>query len=336
MAEHTGANETREPGARAAARQSSEGPDPRDGRLGERIERIRAFNRFITREVGALQEGLLHSPYSLPEARVIYELAHRPGVMAATLARDLGLDPGYLSRLVSRLEDAGLLERRRSQEDARQRLLTLTEAGREAFALIDRRAADEIQDLLEDVSEADQARLVAAMDDIERVLGKPLKYSAPFVLRAPEPGELGWVVQRHGALYALEYGWDASFEALVARIVADFADHHDPARERCWIAEMQGRPVGSIFLVDAGDGVGKLRLLLVEPQARGLGLGGGLVDACVRFARRAGYRRITLWTNDVLAAARRIYERAGFEQVASEPHRSFGHDLVGETWELPL
>lgn len=305
-------------------------------RLDARIERIRAFNRFITRELGALQEGLLHSPYSLPEARLIYEVAHRSGVMAATLARDLGLDPGYLSRLVGRLEAAGLLERHRSQEDARQRLLTLTGAGREAFALIDRRAAEEIEDLLEDVAEADQARLVAAMDVIQHVLGKPLKYAGPFVLRAPEPGELGWVVQRHGALYALEYGWDANFEGLVARIVADFADRHDPARERCWIAEMRGRPVGSVFLVDAGDGVGKLRLLLVEPDARGLGLGASLVDTCIRFARRAGYRRMTLWTNDVLSAARRVYERAGFELVASEPHHSFGRDLVGETWELAL
>jgi DNA-binding MarR family transcriptional regulator/GNAT superfamily N-acetyltransferase len=329
MAERRGTQE----GVDAARREVGREIGPRPER---RIERIRAFNRFITREVGALQEGLLHSPYSLPEARVIYEVAHRPEVMAATLARDLGLDPGYLSRLVGRLEGAGLLERRRSQEDARQRLLTLTEAGRDAFTLIDRRAAEEIQELLEDVSEADQARLVAAMDVIQHVLGKPLKYSGPFVLRAPEPGELGWVVQRHGALYALEYGWDASFEALVARIVADFAERHDPARERCWIAEMQGRPVGSVFLVDAGDRVGKLRLLLVEPNARGLGLGASLVETCLRFARRAGYERVTLWTNDVLTAARRVYEHAGFQLVASEPHHSFGYDLVGETWERAL
>ncbi len=305
-------------------------------RMRQRIDRIRAFNRFITREVGALQEGLLHSPYSLPEARVLYEVAHRPDIMAASLARDLGLDPGYLSRLVGRLEGADLLERRRSEEDARQRLLTLTDGGREAFALIDRRAADEIQALLDDVTEADQARLVEAMDVVQEVLGGPLKYSGPFVLRDPEPGELGWVVQRHGALYAREYGWDASFEALVARIVADFADRHEPVRERCWIAEIQGRPVGSVFLVDAGDGVGQLRLLLVEPDARGLGLGSSLVSTCIRFARRAGYRRVTLWTNDVLTAARRVYEREGFERVASEPHHSFGCDLVGETWELAL
>lgn len=304
--------------------------------LQRRIERIRAFNRFITREVGALQEGLLHSPFSLPEARVIFEVAHRPGVVAATLAGDLGLDPGYLSRLVTKLESSGLLERRRSADDGRQLLLSLTEPGREAFQLIDRRAAEEIAELLEDVPEVDQARLVEAMDVVEQVLGTPLKYSGPFVLREPEPGELGWVVQRHGAVYAREFGWDASFEALVAGIVADFARGHDPARERCWIGEMQGRPAGSVFLVDAGDATARLRLLLVEPDARGLGLGGSLVDACVRFARRAGYARITLWTNDVLTAARKIYQRAGFRLVASEPHHSFGHDLVGETWELAL
>jgi DNA-binding MarR family transcriptional regulator/N-acetylglutamate synthase-like GNAT family acetyltransferase len=336
----------------ADARRSTESGDVLDGPPGNptsgqssaagaralerRIARIRAFNRFLTREVGALQEGLLHSPYSLPEARLIFELAHRPAVVAATLSQELGLDPGYLSRLITRLEERGLVDRRRSSEDGRQRLLELTDAGRAAFALLDARARDEIADLLEDVAESDQTRLVAAMDVIERVLGKPFEYSEPFVLRPPEPGDLGWVVQRHGALYAREYGWDASFEALVARIVADFARQHDPPRERCWIAEMHDEPVGSVFLVDAGADVGKLRLLLVEPAARGLGLGTRLVDTCVRFARRVGYGRLTLWTNDVLVEARRIYERAGFELTASEPHHSFGHDLVGQTWDLAL
>jgi DNA-binding MarR family transcriptional regulator/GNAT superfamily N-acetyltransferase len=306
--------------------------------LDARISMIRHFNRFFTRQIGALREGLLHSPYSLTEARVMFELAHRKQQTASDLCRELGLDPGYLSRILARFEQQGVIDKVRSDIDGRQRLLRLTKSGQDAFAVLDQRSRDEVAELLNNLSEANQAQLLEAMQTIERVLdaNHSFKFAAPFVLRPHEPGDMGWVTHRHGVLYAREYGWDERFEALVAQIVADFVNSYDPARERCWIAEMNGEIVGSVFLVRSSETVAKLRLLLVEPKARGLGLGARLVEECIRFARRSGYQKIVLWTNSVLVAARHIYQKAGFTLVAEEAHHSFGHDLVGETWELIL
>lgn len=304
--------------------------------LEERVGAVRHFNRFFTRQIGVLREGLLHSPYSLTESRILFELAHRDDLTASDLCRELGLDAGYVSRLLARLEQQELIEKVRSENDGRQRLLRLTSQGQDAFALLDQRSRDEISEMLTDLSEESQQRLLKAMQTIESVFDKGLKFSEPFFLRPHEPGDMGWVTHRHGVLYAQEYGWDEHFEALVAQIVSDFINHYNPARERCWIAEMNGEIVGSVFVVQASDTVAKLRLLLVEPKARGLGLGSRLVEECIRFARRSGYQKLMLWTNSVLEAARHIYQKAGFTLVAQEEHHSFGHDLIGETWELPL
>lgn len=302
----------------------------------ERISAVRRFNRTFTRRIGVLREGLLHSPYSLTEARLLFEVAQRSDLTAAELGRALGLDAGYLSRTLVGLEGRGLLERVRSESDGRHRLLRLTPDGQAAFAVLDRRSRDEVGEMLDDLGDDAQQRLLAAMHTIEGVLDKDFKYAEPFFLRTHEPGDMGWVVHRHGVLYAREYGWDASFEALVAQIVCDFITAYDPTMERCWIAEMDGQIVGSVFVVRASEETAKLRLLLVEPTARGLGLGSRLVTECIRFARRVGYRRLLLWTNSMLVEARRLYEKAGFTLVATEEHHSFGHDLVGETWELEL
>ena len=310
----------------------------------KRIEAVRRFNRFITRRMGVLDEGLLRSPFTLTEGRVLFEVAVRRNPTASDLTRELGLDPGYLSRLLARLEERGLLERVRSETDGRRRLLRLTSEGREPFATFDGRSRREVSGMLGGQAEGDQRRLLAAMRTVEGVLGAdpgdrpgdghgPVE---PFVLRRHEPGDMGWVVHRHGVLYAREYGWDERFEALVARIVADFVDGYDPARERCWIAEMGGENVGCVFVVRESDTVAKLRLLLVEPEARGMGLGTRLVQECVRFASDRGYEKITLWTNSVLDAALHIYEEQGFKIVEEEEHHSFGHDLLGQYWELVL
>ena len=302
----------------------------------DRIGAVRHFNRFFTRQIGVLREGLLHSPYSLTEARILFELAHRDNLTASDLCRELGLDAGYLSRILARLEQQGLVDRVRSENDGRQRLLRLTPAGENAFTLLDQRSHDEVSEMLNDLSEKDQQRLLKAMHTIESVLDKGFKFSEPFILRPHEPGDMGWVTHRHGVLYAQEYGWDERFEALVAQIVADFINNYNPARERCWIAEMGGEIIGSVFVVQASETVAKLRLLLVEPKARGLGLGTRLVKECIRFARRSGYQKLMLWTNSVLLEARHIYQKLGFTLVAQEEHHSFGHDLIGETWELAL
>jgi DNA-binding MarR family transcriptional regulator/N-acetylglutamate synthase-like GNAT family acetyltransferase len=304
--------------------------------LEARIGAVRRFNRFFTRRVGVLREGLLHSSYSLTEARILFEIANRDDLTASDLSRELGLDPGYLSRILARLERRGLIGKVRSGIDGRRRLLSLTADGEDAFSLLDARSREEVAEMLGELSEGDQRRLLEAMRTIEGILEKGFKFSEPFFLRTHEPGDMGWVVQRHGALYFQEYGWDERFEALVAQIVADFISNYDPAKERCWIAEMNGERVGCVFLVKASDTVAKLRLLLVEPKARGLGLGNRLVEECIRFARRTGYRTLTLWTNSVLDAARHIYEKQGFKLVEEEEHHSFGHDLVGQTWELAL
>lgn len=300
-----------------------------------RTAAVRAFNRFYTSRIGVLREGLLHTRHSPAEARVIFELAQRDATEVADLRRTLELDAGYLSRILGRLEAEGLAARERSGADARRQVARLTAKGRRAFATLDARSAQENRALLEGLGEDAQRRLVGAMDVIRDVLDDAPPPAA-FVLRPPRPGDLGWIVQRHGALYAEEYEWDEDFEALVARIVADYAERHDPRREAVWIAEVDGRPAGCVMCVARDADVAQLRLLLVEPFARGMGIGARLVDEAIRFARRAGYKRVTLWTNDVLHAARRIYERAGFELVGEESHHSFGHDLVSQDWALDL
>lgn len=298
----------------------------------ERVRAVRAFNRFYTNLVGALGEGLLETPYSLTEARVIFELAQSDVTEVAALRRSLGLDAGYLSRILSRFESDGLVRRERSAADARRQVAGLTDRGRAVFHELDARSGDQINGMLGCLPEAQQRRLVGAMEAIGAILAERPSPEM-YVLRAPGPGDYGWVVQRHGALYASEYGWDATFEALVARLVADFAEK---GRGEAWIAEVDGEPAGCVFCVSEDDRTARLRLLLVEPWARGLGIGGRLVEECVRYARRSGHEELVLWTNDVLVAARRIYQRAGFERVEAEPHHSFGHDLVGETWRLKL
>ncbi|MHB1684559.1 MAG: bifunctional helix-turn-helix transcriptional regulator/GNAT family N-acetyltransferase [Bacilli bacterium] len=302
----------------------------------DRIASIRRFNRFFTRKLGVLREGLLHSPYSLSESRIIYEIANRANLIAAELSKELGLDAGYLSRILDRLEQQGLIQKVHSELDARQRFLQLTKEGEEAFKLLDDRSREEISEMLSRLSEHDQEQLLQAMHTVQQVLGEELKYSEPYVLRQHEPGDMGWVIHMHGRQYAEEYGWDEHFEALVAQICSDFINNYDPNKERCWIAEMDGQIVGSVFVVKESEESAKLRLLLVDPQARGLGLGTRLVDECIRFARRKGYKSLVLWTNSVLESARNIYRNAGFKLVAEEPHHSYGHDLVGETWELSL
>ncbi|MEV4680196.1 bifunctional helix-turn-helix transcriptional regulator/GNAT family N-acetyltransferase [Streptomyces kurssanovii] len=303
------------------------------------IQEIRAFNRFYTNLIGALDYGKhLYTPYTLTESRVLYELAHSPRTDAADLRGELSIDAGYLSRLLAKFERDGLVARAPSERDPRRQRITLTDRGRKAAALLDERSRQAVGALVADVPERDRDRLAEALGTVRELLSQARSGSAAEpVLRDPGPGDLGWIVQRHGALYAAEYGWDAGFEGLVARIVADFAQEHDPRLERVWIAETDGRPVGSVMCVrDVAPDTARLRLLLVEPEARGHGLGDRLVRAAVDFARDAGYRDMVLWTNDVLTAARRIYQRAGFTLVAEKPHRSYGADLVGQDWRLTL
>ncbi|MGW1884397.1 bifunctional helix-turn-helix transcriptional regulator/GNAT family N-acetyltransferase [Streptomyces sp. NPDC001970] len=306
------------------------------------VHEIRAFNRFYTNLIGALDYSKhLYTPYTLTESRVLYELAHAPRTDAADLRLELSLDAGYLSRLLSKFERDGLVERAPSEADSRRQRITLTERGREATALLDERSREAVGKLLSAVPADDRSRLTEAMRTVRDILGEARpdqdRHREGPVLRDPVPGDLGWIVQRHGALYAAEFGWNADFEGLVARIVADFAQDHDPHLERVWIAEMDGRPVGSVMCVrDEAPATARLRLLLVEPEARGHGLGDRLVGAVVDFAREVGYRELVLWTNDVLGAARKIYQRAGFTLVAEKPHRSYGVDLVGQDWRLPL
>jgi DNA-binding MarR family transcriptional regulator/GNAT superfamily N-acetyltransferase len=302
----------------------------------KRIDAVRQFNRFYTQKIGVLHEGLLSSPFSLTEVRVLYELAHRERPVASEVGKDLGLDPGYLSRILSSFKTKGFIDSKPSEQDGRQSILRLTEKGKTAFAPLDDRARDEISILLGALNERDQIRLVEAMESIKELLSPGAKNKTPYLLRPHQPGDMGWVVHLHGMLYAREYGWDDTFEALVAGIVAKFIQNFDPKRERCWIAEIDGEIVGSGFLVKESETVCKLRLLIVHPKARGLGIGKRMVNESLRFARQAGYRKTMLWTNNVLLAARHIYETMGFKLILEEPHHSFGHDLVGETWELEL
>jgi DNA-binding MarR family transcriptional regulator/GNAT superfamily N-acetyltransferase len=299
---------------------------------------IRAFNRFYTKVIGVLGEGLLRTPYSLTEARIIFELAARGTSEVPDLRHMLDLDGGYLSRILARFEADGLVTRARSKTDRRRQVVALTPRGNDVFCMLDQRAADEAHTLVSAHTPEEQRRLLDAMRAIRDVLdpGSERWQSTPLVLRPPHPGEFGWVIQRHGELYAREFGWDQSFEVLVARVVADFAARYDSARERAWIADVNGTAGGCVFCVRKEDKVAQLRLLLVEPAARGSGVGSRLVDECLAFARAAGYEEIVLWTNDVLEGARRLYERAGFELRQEDPHHSFGHDLVGQIWGRPL
>lgn len=303
-----------------------------------RIEAIRAFNRFYTRRIGVLDEHLVGSGFSLAEARVLYELAHRDRVSAADLARELSLDPGYLSRLLAAFAKRRLIVREASPGDGRLALVSLTRRGRDAFAPLDAKSAEAVGEMLAPLSEAERERLVAGLSAVRAALGDGgQRAAAPsVVLRGHQPGDIGWVIHRQGKLYAEEYGWDETYEALVAEILAAFVKSFDPKRERAWIAEIDGAIAGSVFLVRHSDDVAKLRLLYVEPAARGLGLGSRLVAECIAFARGKGYRTLSLWTNDVLAAARHIYESHGFRLVSQGRHKSFGKDLVGQTWELTL
>jgi DNA-binding MarR family transcriptional regulator/GNAT superfamily N-acetyltransferase len=304
---------------------------------GSQVETVRRFNRFYTRQIGLLNEGLLESPFSLTEVRALYELAHREHPTAADLCKELGLDAGYASRILRNFEKRGLIEKKNSSRDARQSLLNLTRRGRTVFEPLESRSDAQVSRMLNMLSPAKQGNLIHAMQTIESILDPREKSASAYVLRQHRPGDMGWVVQRHGELYWREYRYDERFEALVAKIAGDFIENLDPARERCWIAERDGENVGSVFLVQKSRTISKLRLLLVEPSARGLGIGGRLVAECVRFAREAGYKKMMLWTQTELTAARVIYQKAGFELVAKKRHQSWGRkDLVAETWELKL
>jgi DNA-binding MarR family transcriptional regulator/GNAT superfamily N-acetyltransferase len=300
------------------------------------IAAVRAFNRFYTRKLGVLDQQLLKSPYSLSEAGVLYELAHREDLSAKEIGSELGLDAGYLSRIVQNFDENGLITRKPLPSDRRQYRLSLTAKGRQAFAKLERSSQEDVGAMLAALPAGGSQRLVGAMAEIERLLGAPDAPPPAAILRGPRPGDMGWVVQSHGALYAAEYGFDSSFEGLVAEITAKFLASFDASRERCWIAELDGAQVGSIFLVRHSDDVAKIRLLIVDPAGRGQRLGQRLVAECIAFAKACGYRKITLWTQSILLAARKIYQDAGFVLVATEPHRSFGQSLIGETWELEL
>ena len=303
--------------------------------LDERIATVRRFNRFYTRAIGALGQGLQGGPFPLTEARVLWELAHHAPLTATELRRELRLDAGYMSRLLRSLRERGLVKAQVPKPAGGHQDPPSPPKGRGACAPVDKRSHEQTAELLARLDDERQQGLVEAMRRIEGALdeqGAP----APLRLRPPRPGDMGWVVQRHGELYAREYGWDWRFEALVARICADFVDHFKPEREACWIAEQAGRRVGCVFVVQAAPTIAQLRMLVVEPDTRGQGIGAALVAECERFAREKGYRKMRLWTNSILLSARRIYEKAGYELVKTERHQSFGHELVGETWELKL
>jgi DNA-binding MarR family transcriptional regulator/GNAT superfamily N-acetyltransferase len=307
-----------------------------DGLAAERVAAVRRFNRFYTQRIGVLQEGYEKSPFTLAQARVLYELIRRDRRTATEITKELGLDAGYLSRILRDFEARGLIVRVASDTDGRQSLLSITERGRRHFAPVEAHTNEAMAAMLGELSPSAQARLVEAIHTIERVLGREPETTEPYTLRAPRAGDMGWVVSCHGLRYGEEYGWDERIEALTAEIVAAFVRNFDPKHERCWIAERDGENVGSVFLVRENDAVARLRLLLVEPQARGLGIGARLVDECVRFARTAGYEKITLWTHSVLTSARHIYERAGFKLVHTWEHDDFGKTLTAETWDLEL
>jgi DNA-binding MarR family transcriptional regulator/GNAT superfamily N-acetyltransferase len=301
-----------------------------------RIAAVRHFTRFYTPLIGVFEEHYLKTPFSLTEGRVLYELAQRDATTASELAAGLALDHGYLSRILRRFGEAGLVAKKRAPDDARQSLITITAKGRKAFEPLDKGSRDQVAALLGKLSPTDQERVIGAMARVERLLGASKPAPNPIVLRPHQPGDMGWVTSANATIYAQEYGWDISYEALVAKITAEFIENFDPRRERCWIAEMDGERVGSVFVVAKSEQIAKLRLLIIDPRARGLGLGKRLVEECLRFAKDRGYKSMTLWTQSILTAARGIYARAGFTLVAQEPHHSFGADLIGETWERGL
>jgi DNA-binding MarR family transcriptional regulator/GNAT superfamily N-acetyltransferase len=304
--------------------------------LEQRVGAVRRFNRLYTKRIGVLQDGFLQTPFSLAEARVLYELSRREKVTATEIAAELGLDHGYLSRILRGFGERGLVLKTASPNDRRQGLLSLTTKGRMAFAPLDQGSQKEVAGMIGKLSATDQERVVAAMRTIESLLAETSPADVPYILRPPRSGDMGWIVSRHGALYGEEYGWDERLEALCAEIVATFVRNFDAKRERCWIAERDGENVGSVMLVKDTEEIARLRLLLVEPKARGLGIGARLVEECVRFARETRYKKITLWTHSVLIAARHIYEQAGFELIDSKKHNEFGKVLTGETWDLEL
>jgi DNA-binding MarR family transcriptional regulator/GNAT superfamily N-acetyltransferase len=301
----------------------------------EAIDDVRSFNRFYTRVIGVLDEGMVETSYSLPEARVLFELAQDEEREVAEVRRALGVDAGYLSRMLARLEAQDLIERRRSERDARRQLVQLTERGRAEFAVLDSRSSDRVRELVSSLAEPEQRRLAAAMGAIQELLEGTPRTSPPRV-RAPEPGDYGWIIERHGGLYAAEYGWNCHIESYAAIAIGEFVERDDREHERAWIAEVDGRRVGSIFCTRRDDDVAQLRMLFVEPDARGLGIAAMLVDECMAFARAAGYRSMLLWTTSVLTAARRLYERAGFELYDQEPFHDFGPALVSEYWRTDL
>jgi DNA-binding MarR family transcriptional regulator/GNAT superfamily N-acetyltransferase len=324
----------------AAVRKSPK-PDPAVASLeiSGQVERMRRFNRFYTHKIGLLEGSKLYEPFSLAETRVLYELSYRDRVTASDLVRDLGIDAGYLSRMLRGFEKQGLISRKAAKEDARQSVLSLTAAGRKAFAPQEDVSRRVLSPLLERLAPEDRARLVGAMDTITQLLSEEdtSAVKAGFRLRPHRPGDIGWMIQKHGELYTTEYGWDGSFEALAAEVGMQFLRDFDPQWENAWIAELDsGERVGCVFLIRKSATVAKLRVLIVDPKARGLGVGKALVNACIDFARAKGYRKITLWTNSILLAARGIYEKTGFKLVHSEPHNSFGQKLIGETWDLKL
>jgi DNA-binding MarR family transcriptional regulator/GNAT superfamily N-acetyltransferase len=299
-------------------------------------ELIRSFNRFYTKQLGLLREGLLKTPFSLTQARVLYEIGRRPGLPSTRLIEELNLDPGYLSRLLKSFEKQGLVQRSNSKDDRRVHQLSLTDKGRAEFRRLDARSQVQIGKMLSGMSGSQRERLVSSMATIRELLDPSAEVAQGFVIRTHQPGDIGWIVGLHGERYAQDYQWDSSFEGLVAEIAGGFLRNFDQRRERCWVAERNGERLGCVFLIKQSKTVAKLRLLIVEPSARGLGIGTRLVNECIAFARQSGYRKLTLWTNDVLHAARRIYERVGFRLVREEKHHSFGHDLVGQFWELRL
>jgi DNA-binding MarR family transcriptional regulator/GNAT superfamily N-acetyltransferase len=311
-------------------------PATSTGDLEQRVGAVRRFNRIYTKRIGVLQDGFLQTPFSLAEARVLYELSRREKATATEIAAELGLDHGYLSRILRGFGERALVVKTAAPNDRRQSLLSLTVKGRMAFAPLDQGSQNQVADMIGKLSAADQERVVAAMHTIESLLAETCPADIPYILRPPRSGDMGWIVSRHGALYGEEYGWDERLEALCAEIVAAFVRNFDAKRERCWIAERDGENVGSILLVKDTEEIARLRLLLVEPKARGLGIGARLVEECVRFAREARYKKITLWTHSVLTAARHIYEQAGFKLIDSSKHNEFGKVLVGETWDLDL
>jgi DNA-binding MarR family transcriptional regulator/GNAT superfamily N-acetyltransferase len=303
----------------------------------EKIETVRRFNRLYTKRIGLLNHGLLKSQWPLTQVRILFELAHHEQPTAKDLIRELDIEAGYLSRILSTFEKDGLVQRVPSEADNRQRLLKLTAKGKKAFSVLNGRASQEVETLLQSLSLEEQNRLLSAMQTLESILGsRPSATQTPYLLRSHVPGDIGWIIHRHGVLYSQEYSFDETFEALVADILARFIQHHDPKREHLWIAEQDGERMGSIMVVDAGENVAQLRLLLVEAKARGKGMGKRLINECIGFAKRNGYKKLKLWTQSILAEARHLYAKAGFNIVEHKPNKSFGQDLISEVWELPL